>query len=338
MVVTEAGGDLRLTHRELPQPGHGEVLVRVSACGICHSDVWAKDGGHGGTSWPLVPGHEIAGEIQAVGGGVEGWAEGQRVGVGWFGGSCGHCRSCLAGVPISCSTLAVPGITFDGGYADHVVVKAAALAAIPDALDAAEAAPLMCAGVTTFNGLRRSTAKPGDRVAVLGLGGLGHLGVQFATRMGFETVAIARGPEKAEAAAALGAHHYIDSTTTEPGSALAALGGVSVLLATAPSADAVQACIEGVAPRGEVVLVGAPAKPIRVFAGALISKAISVRGHASGTPRDSEDAMAFSALWGIRPTVEVRPLEDAAGAYEQMVTGKARFRMVLTTGAERGTA
>lgn len=321
-----------MVERPLPEPGRNQVRVRVHACGICHSDSWAKVGGYPGSSWPLVPGHEIAGTVDAVGPDVHRWSEGQRVGVGWFGGNCGWCEACRAGDFINCEHMPIPGITTDGGYADHVVVAASALARIPDGITDEDAAPLMCAGVTTFNALRHSPAGGGDLVAVLGLGGLGHLGVQYAAKLGFETVAIARGGEKEELARRCGAHHYIDSTATDPGEALAKLGGARVVLATATSAEAINACIGGLGRRGQIVVVGAAAEPVQAAPGALIGGGLSVVGHASGTSRDSEDTLKFSALWGIRPMTESRPLESAEEAYERMISGQARFRMVLTTG------
>lgn len=328
--MAEAGGDLVLSERPIPSPGPGEVRVRVEACGICHSDVFSKQGGYPGSSWPLVPGHEVAGVVDEVGPGVEGSQDGQRVGVGWFGGNCGWCEACRAGDLIRCARLPIPGVTVDGGYGDYLVVRASALAAIPDGLTPTEAAPLMCAGVTTFNALRRSAARGGDLVAVLGLGGLGHLGVQYAAKLGFETVAIARGAEKEELARTCGAHHYIDSAAGDPGAALAELGGAKVLLCTAPSADAIHACLGGLGRGGQAVVVGVAAKPIRITASALIG-GVSLVGHASGTAKDSEETLRFSALTGVRPMVETRALEDAGAAYERMIAGQARFRMVLTT-------
>ncbi len=329
--VPAPGGDFELVARPVPEPGPGQVRVRVEACGICHSDTWAKQGGYPGSTWPLVPGHEVAGVVDQIGEGVEGWVAGDRVGVGWFGGHCGWCEACRAGDLIKCERMPIPGITFDGGYADYLVVSASALARIPDELSAEESAPLMCAGVTTFNALRRSGARGGDTVAVLGIGGLGHLGVQFSAKMGFETVAIARGRDKEDLALRCGAHHYVDSTEGDPGQALAALGGADIILATATSADAVQACMGGLRRRGRAIVLGTPAKPIRAVAGTMINGDLSLVGHASGTSKDSEDTLRFSALFGVRPMVETRPLESAAEAYGRMISGDARFRMVLTT-------
>jgi D-arabinose 1-dehydrogenase-like Zn-dependent alcohol dehydrogenase len=330
--VSEPGADFKLVERDVPVPGFGEALVRVHACGICHSDSFAKHGGYPGMSHPLVPGHEIAGAVAALGEGVHGWEVGQRVGVGWFGGNCGYCEWCRRGSLIDCENMEIPGITIDGGYADYVVVKANAMASMPDELGDDEAAPLLCAGITTFNALRHSGARGGDRVAVLGVGGLGHLGVQFAVRLGYETVAIARGTDKEPLARTLGSHHYIDSTAGDPGQELAQLGGADVILSTVTSADAMAAVFSGLRPRGKLVVVGASMDPIGVPAAALIGGSRSIQGHASGTSRDSEDTLAFCALSGVRPMIETRPLEQVNEAYEKMMRGDARFRMVLTTG------
>jgi D-arabinose 1-dehydrogenase-like Zn-dependent alcohol dehydrogenase len=319
--------------REVPQPGRGEALVRVEACGVCHSDSFAKDGGFPGVSYPLVPGHEIAGRIESLGEDVKGWEAGQRVGVGWFGGNCGHCEPCRRGDFISCENLVIPGITFDGGYADYVVVAASALASIPDDLDAEEAAPLLCAGVTTYNALRSSGARGGDLVAVLGIGGLGHLGVQFARKLGFETVAIARGTAKEELARKLGAHHYIDSTAQDPAEELTKLGGAKVVLATVTNSAAMSATFGGLGPHGTLLIVGASMEPLQIAPAMMIGGSKSIAGHPSGTSKDSEDTLAFSALTDVRPMIETLPLEQATEAYDRMMAGDARFRMVLTTGA-----
>jgi D-arabinose 1-dehydrogenase-like Zn-dependent alcohol dehydrogenase len=330
MVVREPGGDFVLEEREVPTPGAGEALVKVHACGVCHSDSFAKEGGYPGVSHPLVPGHEIAGEISALGDHVEGWEVGQRVGVGWFGGNCGWCEPCRRGRLIDCENMGIPGITMDGGYAEYVVVRASALAAMPDDLEPAAAGPLLCAGITTFNALRRSGTVAGSRVAVLGVGGLGHLGVQFAARLGYETVAVARGEHKRELATRLGAHHYVDSTDGDPAEELQALGGVDLILATATSAEAMGAVFGGLRPKGRLLIVGASMDPLPVPAAALIGGDKSIAGHASGTSIDSEDTLRFSALSGVRPMVETMPLERAGEAYEKMMSGDARFRMVLT--------
>jgi alcohol dehydrogenase/propanol-preferring alcohol dehydrogenase len=331
--VSEAGGDLELVEREVPQPGFGEALIRVHACGVCHSDVFAKEGGYPGVTHPLVPGHEIAGVIEALGDGVHGWEVGERVGVGWFGGNCGYCEWCRRGLLLDCENLEIPGITIDGGYADFVVVRASALASMPEDLASEEAAPLVCAGITTFNALRKSGVRGGGRVAVLGVGGLGHLGVQFAVKLGFDTVAIARGAEKEPLARKLGAHHYIDSTSTDPARALLELGGVDLILSTVTSSAAMAAAFGGLRPGGKLLVVGASMDPIAVPAAALIGGSRAIVGHASGTSQDSEDTLAFSVLSGVRPMIETMPLESAAEAYQKMISGKARFRMVLTTGA-----
>jgi alcohol dehydrogenase/propanol-preferring alcohol dehydrogenase len=331
--VSEAGGEFELVEREVPTPGFGEALVRVHACGVCHSDMLAKEGSYPGVSHPVVPGHEIAGRIEALGEGVHRWQVGQRVGVGWFGGNCGYCEWCRRGLLIDCENMEIPGITVDGGYADYVVVRASALASMPEDLSAEEAAPLLCAGITTYNALRQSGTRAGDRVAVLGVGGLGHLGVQFAVKMGFETVAIARGTGKEPLARELGAHHYIDSTAGDPAEALQQLGGVDLILSTVTSSDAMAAVFGGLRPRGKLLVVGASMDPIGVPAAALIGGSKAIIGHASGTARDSEDTLAFSVLSGVRPMIETMPLESAADAYRKMIDGDARFRMVITTGA-----
>jgi D-arabinose 1-dehydrogenase-like Zn-dependent alcohol dehydrogenase len=331
--VSSPGGDFELVEREVPEPGRGEVLVRVQACGLCHSDALAKEGHFPGVPYPIVPGHEIAGVIASVGEDVHGWEAGRRVGVGWFGGNCGYCEPCRRGDLIGCENMGIPGVTFDGGYADYVLVKASALASIPDELAAEDAAPLLCAGITTYNALRHSGAHGGDLVAILGVGGLGHLGIQFAARLGFDTVAIARGPEKEELARKLGARHYIDSRAQDPAAELTKLGGAKVILATAASAPAMTAAAGGLGRRGTLVVVGASPEPVEVSPMLLIGGDRSVAGHASGTSKDSEDTLAFSVLSGVRPMIETRPLEEASAAYDKMMSGDARFRMVLTTGA-----
>jgi D-arabinose 1-dehydrogenase-like Zn-dependent alcohol dehydrogenase len=330
--VSGPGEPLELVERELLEPGPGEVRIRVEACGVCHSDAFTVEGLMPGIQYPRVPGHEIAGRIDAVGEDTTPWEVGQRVGVGWFGGNCGHCDSCRRGDMISCPNGLVPGVAYDGGYADHVTVPKSALASIPDELSAEQAAPLLCAGITTFNALRESGAGPGDLVAILGIGGLGHLGVQFARRMGFETVAIARGTDKQPLAEQLGAHHYIDSTATDVAAALQELGGATTILATVTASDAMSAAIGGLRARGRMVVVGASPDPIQVPPFALIPGSTGVVGHASGTSKDSEDTMRFSALQDVRPSVETYPLEETAAGYARMMSGDARFRVVLTTG------
>ncbi|GGQ53928.1 alcohol dehydrogenase catalytic domain-containing protein [Kitasatospora griseola] len=335
MQATAPNGPLEPAERAVPPPGPRQVRIAVEACGVCHSDALFLSGALPGVTFPEVPGHEIAGRIEELGEGATnfGWQTGDRVAVGWFGGSCGHCRPCRDGDFIVCSNLKVPGWAYDGGFAEKVIAPVDALARIPDALTAVDAAPLSCAGVTVFNGMRRSPARPGDLVAVLGLGGLGHLGVQYAAAMGFETVAIARGREKAAFAEQLGAHHYLDSTSDTPvAAALQALGGAKVVLATAANADAMTATVDGLAPRGELVVVGADTTPLAVTPAQLLMSARTIRGHPSGTAQDVQDTMAFSTLHDIRPMTETLPLAHAEQAYQKMLTGRARFRMVLTMG------
>jgi alcohol dehydrogenase len=330
--VPSAGARFELVERELPDPGTDHVRVTVEACGVCHSDADFVHAHFPGVQFPLVTGHEIAGRIDAVGDGVAGWEVGQRVAVGWFGGNCGRCVPCREGDFINCQNLQVPGWAYPGGYADAVVVPASALAAIPDELTAVEAAPMGCAGVTTYNALRHSIAKPGDLVAVLGLGGLGHLGVQFAAKLGFRTVAIARGQDKKQLATELGARHYIDSSDEDVAAALDALGGAKVVLATVPNADAMTATIGGLTHRGELVVLGATPDPIKVSPLQLITGSKTIHGHPSGTARDVEETLAFAVLSGVRAMVEQVPLEQAGDAFDRMLSGDARFRMVLTTG------
>jgi alcohol dehydrogenase len=327
-----AGAPLELATREPAPLPHGHVRIAVEACGVCHSDAGFIEGQTPGITFPVVAGHEIAGRLTELGEDTpDVWHVGDRVAVGWFGGSCGHCASCREGDFITCEHLQVPGWKYQGGFAEQVVAPADALAAIPDELSAAEAAPLGCAGVTTFNGLRRSHAKPGDRVAVLGIGGLGHLAVQYAAAMGFETIAIARGADKADFAKRLGAHHFVDSTSgASVGEALHALGGADVVLATASNSEAITAAAAGLAPRGELVVIGIDPAPLGVTPAQLIMPAETVRGHPSGTAKDVEDTMEFSVLHGIRPMIEQVPLEAAEEAYQKMLSGAARFRMVLT--------
>ncbi len=325
-------GPFELVERDLPEPGPGEVRVKVQACGICHSDSIARDGLFPWVAFPIVPGHEIAGVIDAVGPGVVGWGVGTRVGVGWFGGHCGRCEPCRRGDLVDCRNLRVPGLTYDGGYAEAMLAPADALALIPDELSATEAAPLLCAGVTTYNALRESGARPGDLVAILGIGGLGHLGVQFAAKMGFRTVAIARGGDKEALARQLGAHIYLDSQAQDVAAELTRLGGAKVILATVTSGRAMSAVIPGLAVRGRLVVVGVGMDPIEVSPLDLIAGSRTVTGHASGASIDSQDTLAFSALSGVRPTIETVPLERAAEAYDKMMRNEARFRMVLTTG------
>lgn len=332
MQVSRPKGPFELAEREIPEPGPGAVRIMVQACGICHSDSFTKDGLFPGVTYPRVPGHEVAGVIDALGPGVTGWKPGQRAGVGWHGGHCGRCDSCRRGDFVTCQTGPhVPGISYDGGYADYMVAPAEALALIPDELTPAEAAPLMCAGITTFNALRNSGARPGDLVAVLGIGGLGHLGVQFASKMGFRTVAIARGDDKAPLAKKLGALQYIDSLTQDPAAALTGLGGAAVILATATNGKAMAAALGGLGINGKLLIVGA-ADPLEVPPLLLIGGRRSITGWPSGRSIDSQDTLRFSAQTGVRPMNEEFPLERAAEAYDRMMSGRARFRVVLTTG------
>jgi alcohol dehydrogenase/propanol-preferring alcohol dehydrogenase len=330
--VTTQGGPLELVERPLPEPGRGEVRVRVEACGVCHSDSIAQQGLFPNVPYPIVPGHEIAGRIDALGEGVAGWEVGTRVGVGWFGGHCGHCDPCRRGWLVDCRNLRIPGINYDGGYAEAMVAPADALARIPAELEAVDAAPLLCAGVTTYNALRESGARPGDVVAIHGIGGLGHLGVQFARKMGFHTVAIARGADKAPLARELGAHVYIDSEAQDAAAALTAMGGARTILATVTSGAAMSALIPGLAVRGRMVVIGVGADPIAVSTADMVGASRQIVGHASGASIDSEDTLNFSALTGVRPTIETMPLERAPEAYAKMMRGEARFRMVLTMG------
>ncbi|MGV4980643.1 alcohol dehydrogenase [Streptomyces sp. NRAIS4] len=333
--VRAAGGPFELAERDVPEPGRGQVRIAVEACGICHSDAMFVNAAVPGVTFPEVPGHEIAGRVEALGAGTRDWGyqAGDRVAVGWFGGSCGHCTPCRQGDFIVCVNMKTPGWAYDGGFAEKVIAPVDALARIPDGLAASDAGPMACAGVTTYNGLRRSSARPGDLVGVLGIGGLGHLGVQYAVAMGFETVAIARGAEKADFAKRLGAHHYVDSTSGTPvAEALQSLGGASVVLATAGNSEAITATADGLAPRGELVVIGADAEPMGITPFQLIMGARVVRGHPSGTAQDVQDTMEFSALHGIRPMTETVPLDRADEAYRKMLSGKARFRMVLTNG------
>jgi D-arabinose 1-dehydrogenase-like Zn-dependent alcohol dehydrogenase len=329
--ITEPKGALELVERDISEPGAGFVRIKVETCGVCHSDSFTKEGIWPGIQYPRVPGHEIAGIIDAVGTGVAGWTPGQRVGVGWHGGHCGHCDSCRHGDFVTCQIASqVPGITYDGGYAEYMIAPAGALARIPEELSAVDAGPLMCAGVTTFNPLRNSGARPGETVAVLGVGGLGHLGIQFAAKMGFKTVAIARGRDKEPLARKLGAWHYIDSQAQDAAAELAKLGGARVILATVTSGKAMSAVLGGLGVNGKLIILGAAAEPLEMTASLLIAGRRSIMGWPSGTSIDSQDTLAFSVLTGVRPMTEVFPLERAAEAYERMLSGKARFRAVLT--------
>jgi D-arabinose 1-dehydrogenase-like Zn-dependent alcohol dehydrogenase len=331
--ISKPGGDFELVEREIPQPGAGQVRVKVEACGICHSDVLVKDGLWPGLQYPRVPGHEVAGRVDAVGDRVTNWKKGDRVGVGWHGGHDFVCDQCRRGDFAMCLNRKVTGIDFDGGYAEYMIAPAEALAAIPDELPAEEAGPFMCAGVTVFNALRNSGARAGDVVAVQGIGGLGHLGVQYARRMGFETVALGRGKEKEPLARKLGAHHYIDSDVVDPIAELKKLGGARVILATAPSAKAISSVVDGLGVDGNLLVPAAPNEPISTSVAPLIMGRRQISGWYSGTARDSQDTLEFSALSGVHPMIETYPLSDVSAAYEHMHSGKARFRVVLTIGS-----
>jgi D-arabinose 1-dehydrogenase-like Zn-dependent alcohol dehydrogenase len=330
MQVTKPGGPFELVERPVPEPGRGQVRIKVEACGICHSDVLVKDGQWPGLQYPRVPGHEIAGRVDAVGADVTTWTPGQRVGVGWHGGHCFVCDPCRRGDFILCRFGKITSLSFDGGYAEYMIAPSEAVAAMPDELPAAEGAPLLCAGITVYNPLRNSGARAGDVVAIQGIGGLGHLGIQCAHRMGFRTVAIGRGEDKEPLARKLGAHQYIDSGADAPAEALQKLGGARLILATAPDAKSMSALVDGLAPGGQLVVVGATPEPLSVSPLQLILARRSILGWPSGTAKDSEDVLQFSALTGVRPMIERYPLEEAEKAYDQMITGRARFRVVLT--------
>ncbi len=330
--VSRPDGPFEIVEREIPEPAAGTVRIKVQACGVCHSDSLTKSGHFPGISYPRIPGHEIIGIIDAVGAGVAGWTPGQRAGLGWNGGYCGYCDNCRRGNFFACRTATyITGITSDGGYADYTIARAEALARVPEELSATEAAPLMCAGITTFNCLRNAGARPGDLVAVLGLGGLGHLGVQYASKMGFRTVAIARGQDKEALARSLGAWRYIDSRAQDPGAELQKLGGAKVVLATVTAGDAMAAVLGGLGVHGTLMVIGAAAS-LQLSPAGLIAGCTGIQGWYSGTSIDSEDTLAFSVLTGVRPMNEVFALEQVDEAYERMLSGKARFRAVLTTG------
>lgn len=328
--VTKPGADLDIVEREIPQPGAGQVRIRVQACGICHSDSLTKENHWPGITYPRVPGHEIAGVIDELGAGVSGWKKDQRVGVGWHGGQDGTCIACRRGDFANCLKLKVPGISYDGGYQQYMVAPVEALASMPESLAPEDAAPLLCAGITTFNSLRHSGALPGDLVAVQGIGGLGHLGIQFASKFGYKVAAIGRGPENAPLAKKLGANVYIDSKATKAADELQKLGGAQVILATAPSSKAMSELIDGLGLNGKLVVVGASTEPIEVTPIQLIMGRRRIQGWASGIPTDSEDTLRFAELTGVRPMIEKYPLEKANEAYARMMSGKAEFRVVLT--------
>jgi len=328
--VPGPGQDFQIVERGIPEPGFGEVRIRVQACGICHSDVLTKDGAWPGIQYPRVPGHEVAGVVDQLGAGVSAWKEGQRVGVGWHGGQDGTCPSCRRGDFRNCRNLKIPGISYDGGYQEYMVAPVEALVAIPDALSAVDAAPLLCAGLTTYNALRHSGALPGDLVAVQGVGGLGHLGIQFASKFGYKVAAIGRGPENAGLAKSLGANLYINSAATNAAQALQQLGGATAILATAPSSKSMSELIDGLAPNGKLIVAGVDFNPIEVTPVQLIMGTRTIEGWVAGTPADNEDTLNFADLSGVRPMIEKYPLERAAEAYARMLSGDARFRVVLT--------
>ena len=328
--ISRPGAPFEVVKREVPEPGPNQVRIKVDACGVCHSDVFVKEGHWPGLQYPRVAGHEVAGVIDEVGPGVTTWKKGQRVGVGWHGRHCGHCVPCRRGDFIACQNLRITGFSDDGGYAQYMIASNDALALIPDSLMPIMAAPILCAGITTFNSLRHSGAVAGDLVAVHGLGGLGHLGVQFASKMGYRTVAIGRGKDKEPLAVKLGASLYLDADAVNVAKELASLGGASVILATAPNSKAMSDLIDGLGVGGKLIVVGAAADPISVTPIQLIGQRRSIQGWPSGSARDSEETLNFCAITGIRPMVETFPLEQAAAAYDRMLSGKARFRVVLT--------
>src|SRR3984885_8988295 len=328
--VSSPGAHFQIVERDIPDPGAGHVRIKVQACGVCHSDVLTKEGLWPGIQFPRVPGHEVAGIIDEVGAGASEWKKGQRVGVGWHGGQDGTCRECRRGDFRNCRNLKIPGISYDGGYQEYMVAPLEALVAIPDSLSDADAAPLLCAGVTTYNSLRHSGALPGDLVAVQGIGGLGHLGIQFAQKFGYKVAAIGRGSENGSLAKKLGASVYIDSASTNAAGALQKLGGAQVILATAPSSKAMSELVDGLGPNGKLIVVGATFDPIEVTPIQLITGSRTIQGWSTGTPADSEDTLNFAELTGVRPMIETYPLEKAAKAYARMLSGKAQFRVVLT--------
>jgi D-arabinose 1-dehydrogenase-like Zn-dependent alcohol dehydrogenase len=329
MIVARAGAPFELEQRDVPAPGRREALIRVHACGVCHSDSVTVSGLFPGIKYPRVPGHEVIGAIEAIGADVDGWSIGDRVGVGWFPGSCGYCGHCRRGEAFACENVSgATGVSRDGGYATHMLADASALARVPASLDSIESAPLLCAGITTFNALRNCGARPGDLVAIHGVGGLGHLGIQYAARLGFRTVAVNRGRDKEELSRSLGAHDYIDSEASNPAQALQAMGGAKAIIATVTSADAMQAIVGGLGANGTMMLIGV-AGPITINPIELLAKSAGVKGWYSGVAIDSEDTLRFSELTGISSMNEVYPLEQAQAAYDRMMSGKARFRVVL---------
>jgi len=328
--IAKPGAGFQVTEREIPQPGPGQVRIKVQACGVCHSDVLTVEGLWPGIQYPRIPGHEVAGIIDDVGPSVSEWKKGQRVGVGWHGGHDRTCPECRKGDFVHCRNEKIAGISYDGGYQQYMIAPAEAVAAIPESLRDVEAAPLLCAGVTTFNALRNSGARPGDLVAVLGVGGLGHLGIQFAAKFGYKVVAIGRGSENATLAKKLGANAYIDSKATNAAKALQDLGGAKVIVATAPSSKAMSELVDGLGANGKLMVIGATFDPIEVTPVQLITGSRTIQGWAAGTAADSEDTLRFAELTGVRPMIEIYPLEKAADAYARMMSGKAEFRVVLT--------
>ena len=328
--IPKPGADFEIVQREIPKPGPGEVRIKIQACGVCHSDVFTKEGSWPGIQYPRVPGHEVVGTIDELGAGVSGWKQEQRIGVGWHGGHDGTCLACQRGDFRNCRNLKVPGISYDGGYEQYMVAPVEALTAMPESLSDVEAAPLLCAGITTYNALRHSGAMPGDLVAVLGIGGLGHLGIQFANKFGYKVAAIGRGSESATLAKKLGASVYIDNKVTNAAEALQKLGGAQVILATAPNSKAMTEVIDGLAPNGNLMVIGVTADPIEVTPAQLVNGSKSIQGWASGTPADAQDTLRFAELTGVRPMIETYPLEKAAEAYARMMSGQAQFRVVLT--------
>ncbi len=328
--IPAPGADFRIAEREIPQPGAREVRIKVQACGICHSDAITKDAVLPGIQYPRVPGNEVAGVIDQLGGGITEWSVGQRVGVGWHGGHDGTCPECRRGDFGNCRNMKIPGVSYDGGYQQYMLAPAEALVAIPDTLSDVDAAPLLCAGITTFNALRHSGAMPGDLVAVQGVGGLGHLGIQFASKFGYKVAAIGRGPGNAALAKQLGANLYIDSKATNAAAELRKLGGARVILATAPNSKSMSELIDGLAPNGKLMVVGADMQPIEVTPVQLIFGSRKIEGWATGLPADAEDTLRFAELSGVRAMIETYPLERAAEAYARMMSGDAQFRVVLT--------
>jgi D-arabinose 1-dehydrogenase-like Zn-dependent alcohol dehydrogenase len=331
--ISKASGPFEIVERDIPEPGPGQVRIKVAACGICHSDALVKNAVYPGLQLPRVPGHEISGRIDAVGAGVAQWRAGQRVGVGWHGGHCFICDACRRGDFILCKNEKITGISFDGGYGEYTIVPAEAVASIPDSLSAEEAAPLLCAGITVFNSMRNSGTRAGDLVAVQGIGGLGHLGVQFARQMGFQTVAIGRGSDKEPLAKKLGAHAYIDAGSTDAADELKKLGGARLILATAPDAKSISGIVGGLAGNGKLLVVGVPFEPISVAVMQIVGRRNAIQGWPSGSSIDSEDTLRFSGLSGVRPMIEKYPLAKVNEAFEQMSSGRVRFRVVLTLGA-----